>query len=146
MRGVRWAVKNLFELKSGRRVWVEGNVFEHSWRDGQVGFAILLTPLDQDGRSAWSGVVEDVMLTNNIVRGAASGIQLKHYRTPVRRVTVRNNLFTGLTAGGGAVRSVRRDSFWKWRGRRMCAWSTTRCCTPAMSSRPRFTFPTFHLY
>jgi hypothetical protein len=53
--GVRWAVKNLFELKSGRRVWVEGNVFEHSWRDGQVGFAILLTPLDQDGRSAVVG-------------------------------------------------------------------------------------------
>ena len=91
--GVHWAVKNLFELKSGRRVRVEGNVFERSWRDGQVGFAILLTPVDQDGRSPWVAVVEDVEITNNVVRQAASGIQIKFYSSAARRIVVRNNLF-----------------------------------------------------
>jgi hypothetical protein len=90
--GVRWEVKNLFELKSARRVVIEGNLFEYSWRDAQVGFAILLTPLDQNGTAPWS-VVEDVLITNNIVRHAASGIEIKLYANPARRVTIRNNLF-----------------------------------------------------
>ncbi|HZH91648.1 MAG TPA: hypothetical protein VEX70_13665, partial [Pyrinomonadaceae bacterium] len=90
--GVRWEVKNLFELKSARRVVVEGNLFEYSWRDAQVGFAILLTPLDQNGTAPWA-VVEDVLITNNIIRHAASGIQIKLYVSPARRITIRNNLF-----------------------------------------------------
>jgi hypothetical protein len=90
--GVRWQVKNLFELKSARRVVVEGNLFEYSWRDAQVGFAILLTPIDQNGTAPWA-VVEDVLITNNIIRHAASGIEIKLYANPARRVTIRNNLF-----------------------------------------------------
>ncbi|HEV2881265.1 MAG TPA: hypothetical protein VGX24_08330 [Pyrinomonadaceae bacterium] len=96
--GVRWEVKNLFELKSARRVVVEGNLFEYSWRDAQVGFALLLTPLDQDGTAPWA-VVEDVLIENNIVRHAASGIQIKLYVSPARRITIRNNLFEDIDGG-----------------------------------------------
>ena len=32
-----WSVKNLFELKNGRRVLVEGNLFETHWAGGAAG-------------------------------------------------------------------------------------------------------------
>jgi hypothetical protein len=35
--GTHWTVKNLFELKSARRVTVEGNVMENNWADAQEG-------------------------------------------------------------------------------------------------------------
>jgi hypothetical protein len=74
-RNEKWVVKNLLELKNARRVLVDGNVFEHSWAAAQAGFAVVLTPRNQDGKSPWS-VVEDVTFTNNIVRGAASGMSI----------------------------------------------------------------------
>src|SRR3712207_5520063 len=41
-RGAGYNVKNLFELKTGKRVLVEGNIFENNWVDGQDGTAIVL--------------------------------------------------------------------------------------------------------
>ena len=43
--GQPFIVKNLFELKNGQRILLEGNVFDNSWGGfSQVGFALLLTP------------------------------------------------------------------------------------------------------
>ena len=47
--GKHWSVKNLFELKSARRVLVEGNVLENNWGDAQTGFAVNLKSANQDG-------------------------------------------------------------------------------------------------
>lgn len=93
----RWLVKNLFELKNARRVLVEDNLMEYSWRHGQVGYAILLTPRNQDGRSPWS-VVEDVTIRRNIVRHAGGGMQIagrddNHPSGQTRRIRVVDNLF-----------------------------------------------------
>jgi hypothetical protein len=98
--GTRWTVKNLFELKNARRVRVEGNLFEHSWVQSQIGFAIVLTVRNQDGRAPWS-VVEDVTFANNVVRGATSGVNIhgldnNHPSQPTRRIVIRNNLFIDL--------------------------------------------------
>src|SRR5262249_13573319 len=57
--GIHWQVKNIFELKSARRVLIDGNVFENNWEDGQNGFAILFTVRNQTGGAPWS-VVEDI--------------------------------------------------------------------------------------
>jgi GT2 family glycosyltransferase len=111
--GTPWAVKNLFELKNARRVLVDGNVFERNWRAAQNGFAILFTVRNQDGRSPWSAV-EDVTFTNNIVRHAASGVNILgqddiHPSGPTRRVLIRNNLFDDIgdgPAGHGALFQV----------------------------------------
>lgn len=98
--GTAWTVKNIFELKSARRVRVEGNLLEHSWVHGQVGFAVLLTVRNQDGGAPWS-VVEDVTFVNNVIRGATSGINM-HGRDnnrptqPTKRIVIRNNLFLDL--------------------------------------------------
>ena len=101
--GKHWSVKNLFELKNARRVIVEGNQMENCWVDGQVGFAVQLTPRNQDGGAPWS-TVEDVMFANNMVRHAAGGVNIlgtdnNHPSGQVRRITVRNNLFADI---GGA--------------------------------------------
>jgi hypothetical protein len=98
--GKRWSVKNLFELKNARRVLIEGNLFEHSWLDAQVGFAILFTPRNQEGGAPWA-TVEDVTFTNNVVRHAAGGINImgrddNHPSQQTRRITINNNLFEDL--------------------------------------------------
>ena len=97
--GVWTQEKNLFELKMGRRVLIEGNIFENCWTAAQSGVAILFK-LDQYNASRPWQVTEDITFRNNIVRHAAGAmtIQGRDYtnNSPyglVRRITVTNNLF-----------------------------------------------------
>ncbi|HEU4889899.1 MAG TPA: PKD domain-containing protein, partial [Vicinamibacterales bacterium] len=75
--GTRWVVKNLFELKAGRNVVVESNIFENNWPNGQNGYAVVLTPRNSGG-CPWC-VVEDVSFRYNLVRNTASGFNLLGY-------------------------------------------------------------------
>jgi hypothetical protein len=108
-RTERWQVKNLFELKNARRVLVEENLMENCWRQAQTGYAILLTPRNQDGRAPWA-VVEDITFRRNIVRHAGAGMQIVGRDTKpsgrTRRVRVADNLFYDIDAkkwgGNGA--------------------------------------------
>ena len=79
-RDAKVAVKNAFELKSARRVLVNGNVFEHVWTSGQDGTAIVLKSTNQDGRCPQC-VTEYVTFSNNIVRHAASGLLINAAET-----------------------------------------------------------------
>ncbi len=99
--GIQWSVKNLFELKNAQRVLIDGNVFERVWPMAQVGFAIQLTPRNQNNTAPWS-TVQDVTFTNNIVRYAGNGINMLGQDNPVSggglsqrqtRVRIANNLF-----------------------------------------------------
>ena len=70
---------------------------EYSWRDAQVGYAVLFTPRNQDGRAPWA-TVEDVTFRYNIVRHAGGGMQIigadtNHPSGPTRRIEVVHNLF-----------------------------------------------------
>ena len=101
-----WTVKNLLELKLGRRVLIQGNIFENSWAAAQAGFAIVIWSVNQDGGATWS-VTEDIWFRENIVRHAASGLQLTdRYDNPsstTQRVRFDNNLWediNGATWGG----------------------------------------------
>jgi hypothetical protein len=94
--GIQWAVKNLLELKNAQRVMIEGNLLENVWST-----AVVMTPRNQDGTAPWS-VVRDVLLRNNVVKNAMSGFVIQasddiHRSEPVKRVTVVNNLFLGVT-------------------------------------------------
>jgi cellulose synthase/poly-beta-1,6-N-acetylglucosamine synthase-like glycosyltransferase len=107
-QGTAWTVKNLFELKNARRVRFEGNLLEHNWRAAQNGFAVLLTPRNQDGGAPWS-VVEDVLMTGNVVRHVAGGVNILgrddiHSSAPTRRVEIRGNLFVDLGGRWGQGR------------------------------------------
>lgn len=110
--GRAWTVKNLLELKNARRVWIEGNVLEYSWVHGQVGFAVLLTPRNQDGKAPWC-TVEDVAFVNNLVRHCSSGVSIlaeddNHPSDTAKRLLIRNNLFENInpTRFGGDGRML----------------------------------------
>ncbi|MEP7343770.1 MAG: Ig-like domain-containing protein, partial [Gemmatimonadaceae bacterium] len=45
----KWLKKNLFELKAGQRILIEGNVLDGSWTDGQTGWAFMLKTENQSG-------------------------------------------------------------------------------------------------
>jgi hypothetical protein len=79
--GYAVGTKNLFELKNAQRVLVDGNVFENVWYpNNQSGFAIMITPRNQDGTAPWS-VVQDLTFTNNKILGAANGIAVSGFDT-----------------------------------------------------------------
>lgn len=96
----RWTVKAAFELKNAERVLFEGNVIENHWTDAQVGFAILMQAVNQDGRAPWS-TVRDVTVRLNVIRNSRSGVNLLSRLTnasapvsqPSRRILLRDNSF-----------------------------------------------------
>jgi hypothetical protein len=97
-----WSVKNLFELKNAQRVVVDGNLMEYNWLNGQVGYAVQLTPRNQDGTCNWC-TVQQVQFTNNLIRHSASGINIlgtdnNFPSGTLTGVTIRNNLFEDLSA------------------------------------------------
>ena len=98
--GDRWLVKNLFELKNARDVRVEFNIFENNWAHGQAGYAILLTPRNQEGTCTWC-VVSDVTFESNIIRNVAAGFNILGYddlapSQQTTRITIRHTLAYGL--------------------------------------------------
>jgi hypothetical protein len=98
--GTIWQVKNLFELKNARDVLVENNVFENNWKEAQPGYAIVLTPRNQDGACTWC-TIESVMFRHNIVRNSAAGINIsgRDYPNPSQQtngVTISDNVIYGI--------------------------------------------------
>lgn len=98
----RWVVKNLFQLKNARKVLVEENLMEYTWRDGQVGYAIVLSPRNQDGRAPWT-TVQDVTIRRNVIRHAGGGMQIigqdsNHPSGPTKGIRVEDNLFYDIDA------------------------------------------------
>ena len=111
-RGTQWTVKNLFELKNAQRVLVDRNLFENNWAAAQVGYAILLKSVNQDGGAPWS-VVQHVQFTNNVVRNVSSAVNIlgrdtRHPALEANGIVVRNNLFANVSAAafGGAGRML----------------------------------------
>jgi hypothetical protein len=114
-----WLVKNLVELKVGRRVLIEGNVLENSWVHGQLGWAFVLWSVNQQGTCGWC-VTEHVVVRNNLIRNVAAGFNLGPGNNfgadpfgtgsgtgfvPMNHVAITNNVIIGLdnpqVQGGG---------------------------------------------
>jgi hypothetical protein len=78
--GNPFIVKNLFELKNAQRVLLEGNILENTWGGfSQVGFAVLLTPKNQEGRLGNlcpSCQVTDVTIRYNRISHVGAGMQI----------------------------------------------------------------------
>jgi len=96
-KGAGYVIKNLLELKHGKRVVIENNVMENSWADGQIGWAMIWQSL---GDSPWTQT-SDVTFRNNIVRNA-NGCLTIAARTyvlanpPAARFLVEHNLFENI--------------------------------------------------
>ncbi len=86
-----WDVKNLFEIKNGRRIKVENNLMTNNWMRAQEGTAVLFTTREDSGKSA---VIEDIEFVNNIVRGSANAVNVYGAEGGGgHRLTIRNNFF-----------------------------------------------------
>lgn len=121
--GKHWTIKNLFELKTGNRVWLDGNLLENVWADlptGQSGYAILLT-VRAEGGAAPQANVSNITITNNIIRRAGAGITLSGHDSPTpsnqsERIKIANNLFediNGAAYGDGNTAGPNDGTFLK---------------------------------
>ena len=102
--GTRWVVKNLLEVKNGRAMTIEGNVFEYAWAQDQKGYAILLTP-SNNGSAPWTAV-RDITFQYNTVQHVGAGMQIMGRDTVrgseySRNIVVRHNLFTDVSTSWG---------------------------------------------
>jgi hypothetical protein len=84
--GIKFTVKNNFELKQGQRILVEGNILENSWGGfTQNGANIVLTPKNQSGVNG-SNIcpicfVSHVTMRYNYVVHGAQGLRLANARS-----------------------------------------------------------------
>jgi hypothetical protein len=108
-----YIVKNLLEIKSGRRWLIEGNVLDTVWAQAQAGCAVLITPRGPATWAAgWPGnlekcgqcnrTVQDVTFINNWVDHAAAGVSLIGFDSysineQAKRIKFANNLFSDLS-------------------------------------------------
>ena len=104
-----WTVKNLLEFKNAQRVLVTHNKFENNWAGGQQGFALLVTPRNQDGASPWT-VTQDISFTFNLIQNVGSAFNFSahddiHLSQPTQRLLVRDNVIvvTGLGGAHGRI-------------------------------------------
>jgi hypothetical protein len=102
-RANKYMVKNLLELKTGRRVKITGNVLENTWTAAQVGFAFNLKRGAENVRTP--AVTTDILIAGNIIRRAAGFLTVSQ---GCANVTVRDNLLEdiGPTWGGPPLFSV----------------------------------------
>jgi hypothetical protein len=89
----RPSVKNLLEVKFARRVTITGNLLHTHWAHAQTGWAVLFTTKSNIGGPAPFAVIEDVLFEGNVVRDVSSGVNVAGVEGPLRRVTVRNNVW-----------------------------------------------------
>jgi hypothetical protein len=102
--GTKWVVKNLLEVKNGRAMTIEGNVFEYAWAQDQKGYAILFTP-SNNGSAPWTAV-QDITFQYNTVQHVGAGMQINGRDTSrgseyTRNVVVRHNLFADVSTSWG---------------------------------------------
>ena len=69
--GSTWVIKNIFEIKFGRRILFEGNVLDGVWYGGQVGFAFLIKSNNNQAIPT-----TDVTIRYNLVRNAGGFFDL----------------------------------------------------------------------
>lgn len=94
-------VKNLFELKNAKRVRMARCHLENCWRDGQDGWAIVLTIRNQEGTAPYS-TIEDVVIEDCSIAHVGAGINIlgrddTFLSEVMQRVTIRRCTFDDLS-------------------------------------------------
>ena len=110
--GSHYAPKNLLEFKAAQRVLATGNTFQNNPLGGQAGFALLVTPRNQNGSAPWS-ITADIAITGNTFINVGSGINIAGHDNenpslPTARVLISDNLIgvTGLNGADGRAFQV----------------------------------------
>ncbi len=98
--GNHWTIKNLLEFKNARNVIVDGNVFENSWTDAQIGYGIVFTVRSEEGLAPWA-TVENISFTNNTIKNTDQAVVLLGSDYPYQSgrgngLVIANNLFINI--------------------------------------------------
>lgn len=94
-RAEDWPVKNLFEIKNGRRIRIENNLMTNNWGSAQDGTAVVIKSTSDSGEGA---VAEDIEFIGNVVRGAGNALGINGSEAKGgRRLTVRHNVFDDIS-------------------------------------------------
>lgn len=96
-------IKTMLELKNARNVVIDGNVVESGGLTG----AFVFTVRNQNGRAPWS-TLEDITVTNNIVRHSSTGFSILGRDTyqqsqQAKRIRIANNLLVDVVPDYSAV-------------------------------------------
>lgn len=95
-RGSKWTIKNIFEIKSGRNIKLENNLMTNNWLMAQEGTAIVIRSAGDSGANS---LIEDIEITNNIIRGTGSAVNVFGGEAlGGRRLTIRNNVFEDVSS------------------------------------------------
>lgn len=103
--GVKRVVKNLVELKTGRKVIIRNCVLDGCWKDGQDGYAFVITPHA-------GGDIQDVLIADNTIDHVGGFVQIlgQEYAvtspvtpSPVSGLILRGNTCTARKAYGLAI-------------------------------------------
>lgn len=90
-RDAKWVVKNLLEIKNGRRIKIENNLLTNNWGMAQDGMAVLFTTRADNGNAT---IIEDIDFIGNIVRGSGGGINIYGSEGGGgHRLRIQNNVF-----------------------------------------------------
>jgi hypothetical protein len=101
-----YPMKNLLEFKAARRVLVTGNTFENNPAKSQNGFAVVITPRNQNGGASWT-VTSDIAIVDNRFINVGSGFNIaghdSHPTLMTARILIRDNIVgvTGLNRADG---------------------------------------------
>jgi hypothetical protein len=128
-RGTDWTVKNLFEIKNGRRITVRRNSMQYNWGGAQPGFAVVFTPRNSSKKTPWV-VVEDVEFSGNLVAHSGSAFNIlgrddSAISGQLARLLIKDNLVYDITSGpwagsgifaqiGGEPREIKIDHNTIW--------------------------------
>lgn len=110
--GSSWTVKNLLEFKNAQRVLCEGNILENNWAAAQNGFALLVTPRNQDNTAPWC-TTRDLTIRYNKLLNVDQGMNLSgrdgNYTSEVTyRLSIEHNLIEveNVNNGDGRVHGI----------------------------------------
>ena len=105
--GTDYSVKNIFELKCGRRILLEGNIFEHMWGPDQDGSAINFKSSMDPSSTLYAGEygTADITMRYNIIRHCANAFRIAGVADGAKhrsnRYYIHDNLCYGLYESKG---------------------------------------------
>ncbi len=97
--GIPRLEKNIIEVKTGKRILIEGNVLENAWVHAQYGYGFVPWSVNQSGTCTWCET-SDLTIRNNIIKNVDSPFTLvsRYNETPsvpMSRLYIANNLMYG---------------------------------------------------
>ena len=104
-----WAVKNLLEIKTARRVLIEGNVLENCWAEAQTGFAFVLKSSSPSQGRPWDTTC-DITIRRNRILNCVNGVAIARWSShgpvkpgaePTSRILIEHNVFERFGSASG---------------------------------------------